>query len=295
MKKTRLLAALLCLALLLPAFPGLAASKKKAAAQPRELSLWVNREMEGITLDSRSGVTVSLTKAALNKENVTLYFQLQGGKKNGSVKMTGVTVGGKTVKADRKKNVLDGYIYSDNGTVGLNLRNPQLLDVQFSLQLAPKKGVKAYTVGPFRLHFEGDFTQTDTVTQISLYALERGERVTLIDRDGVLLKLSSFATKVSRFNQGEDYVMHGTIEYSADRNIGLTMENVQINGQACSGDAMALGNVSGETRTGLVTLTLSAGYGQTLPPADQIQSASFSLRVRADAEDLMYEAFQLTP
>lgn len=295
MKKTKLLAMLLCLTLLLPAFPGLAASKKKAAAQPRELSLWVNREMEGITLDSRGGVTVSLAKAALTKENVTLYFHLQGGKNHGSVKMTGVTVGGKTVKADRKKNILNGNLYSDNGTVGLNLHNPQLLDVQFSLQLAPKKGVKAYTVGPFKLHFEGDFTKTDSAAPISLSALERGEMVTLIDRDGVLLKLSSFAAKASRFNQGEDYVMHGTIEYSADRNIGLTVENVQINGQACSGDAMALGNVSGETRTGLLTLTLSAGYGQTLPPADQIQSASFALRVHADAEDLMYEAFQLTP
>lgn len=295
MKKTRILAALLCLVLLLPAFPGLAAAKKKAAPQPKELSLWVNREMAGVTLDSRGGIAVNLTKAALTKEQITLYFQLQGGKKNASVKMTGVTVAGKSVKADRKKNFFNGNLYADNGTAGLSLRNPQLQDMQFSLQITPRRGAKAYTIGPFKLHFEGDFTKTDTVTPISLSALERGEMVTLIERDGVLLKLSSFAAKVSRFSQGEDYVMHGTIEHSTGRNISLVVENVQINGKACSGDVMAMGNVVGETRTGYLTLTLTATYGQTLPSVDEIQSASFALRVCSDAGDLMYEAFQLTP
>ncbi|MBR1586442.1 MAG: hypothetical protein IJ662_12950 [Clostridia bacterium] len=316
MKKHLIRALALCAAICLIPAASLAASKKKAPATPKPktkttakkkatatpkpsskekaYSLWVNRNISAIQLNTTNKVTTSLTKAALNKNNMTLFFSLQGGKKHASVTVTNLKVDGKSVKENRAKGiVLTGYLSSDNGTAAVNFPNAKLKDVQFSLQISPYDRAKKYTIGPFKLSFKGDFAKSaEKAIKVPLSSLDQGEPVPLLDQDGVKIQLNSVSVRDS-YGGDLEMLFTGRFTNTTGKNVSFSFEQITLNGKEYYGFT----NIIGIGTPGMPILfnlsVQSVDEKVKVPQLSQLKSGSFTLRVKAEQNDLALASFEL--
>ena len=274
------------------------------------LSVWVNKNAAPIPMDSQDGISVLFDHATTYDGNsIALSFKIDGGAKHMKVEMLNPTVGGRAYTPIYGTD-LHHYLNSENGNAVMSIVNPDLLPVEFSLKIGASlySGKRDYTIGPFRIDFEGNFTAAgEEIAPLKLASLQQGERIRVIDQDQIKVYLISMEDAPSRYDEkANTYVMNFLVENGTDTAIMLSMPSSKVNGKIAGGFNYLSTNAHDK---GTIRFTLESYSEDTLPPIAEAESITFDLTVQGSgvgdllhagpfevdtASDASHEAVSLT-
>ena len=250
-----------------------------------EYSVWINRNEQSIELDSRDGITVLFTEASMKDEIINFHFKIDGGISHMPIEMYNITVGGEKYTPAASYQV-SGYLMSDNGSITMNIVNPEMKPVGFSLRVDASlvKGKKKYEIGPFTFRFDGDFTAAgEEKPAVSLARMLEGNQFLLADREQVKIYLANIYDAPSRFDESMNcYTLSFSVINDRDDMIGISLENPESGNASLMQDAFS--NVVPAHSEERVMLTL-LDYDRSLPLIAEAESLSFDMLIAGRNSD----------